>query len=384
MKKARGIYMNENHKFRKWMICCVSIALFLLAVCAAVVVIIDPFFHFHAPLSNFPYVIDNQLSQNPGLARHMKYDSVITGSSMTANFDTDWYHDDMGLDTLKLTCNGAYPKDISNMLCKVYESENKVKAVFASLDIETFTAGTEEVKYPLPEYLYDRNPFNDAQYLFNKDVITEYIIRPLIVGDPTDMTDMYASWWTPDYYDEAKVVNAYEMPEPTNEASGAKGDQAGSNGTADSDEDVKPVDCYNAGAIKSLDANLCPYIEAHLETEFYLFFPAYSVLFWNDMKAGNEIDARLNEYCVIADRLLEYKNVKLFFFADDSDEITDLNNYADMIHAKPEWSRYMTKCFSDGTYEVNDSDEVREHAEHLKKIIEGYDYNSLFEKYDKR
>ena len=82
--------MKDDHRFRKWMIWCISIVAVLLAVCAAAVVIIDPFFHFHAPVKDFPYVIDNQLSQNPGLARHMKYDSVITGSSMTANFAYAW------------------------------------------------------------------------------------------------------------------------------------------------------------------------------------------------------------------------------------------------------------------------------------------------------
>ena len=354
--------MKDDHRFRKWMIWCISIVAVLLAVCAAAVVIIDPFFYFHAPVKDFPYVIDNQLSQNPGLARHMKYDSVITGSSMTANFDTDWFEEDMNLDTLKLTCNGAYPKDISNMLEKVYESGNSVKTVFASLDIETFTADTEEVKYPVPEYLYDDNPFNDVKYLFNSDVITEYIIKPLIVHEPTDMTDMYASWWTPEYYDEAKVVGAYEIPQSAA---------------------AKSADCYNAGTLANLDANICPYIEAHPETDFYLFFPAYSVLFWNDMKSGNEIDARMNEYCVIADRLLKYDNVKLFFFADDENEITDLDNYADEIHAKPEWSRYMTKCFADGTDRVKSYDETHEHTEHLKKIIEDYDYDSLFKRYGK-
>ena len=75
--------------------------------------------------------------------------------------------------------------------------------------------------------------------------------------------------------------------------------------------------------------------------------------------------------------------MKLFFFADDENEITDLDNYADEIHAKPEWSRYMTKCFADGTDRVKSYDETHEHTEHLKKIIEDYDYDSLFKRYGK-
>lgn len=374
--------MGKKHIYKKWMICCISIAALLLVICASAVVIVDPFFHFHAPLKDFPYVVDNQLSQNPGLALHTEYDSVITGSSMTANFDTDWFHDDMGLDAVKLTCNGAYPKDISNMLDKVYESGNTVKAVFTSIDIESYTADTDEVKYPIPKYLYDSNPFNDVEYLFNSDVLTEYIIRPFLRRDPTDMTDVYASWWTPEYYDEARVMQGYEMPQEDGDAEQSDGNEVNESSAAAAEDVQQPKDIYSAGTLANLDANICPYIEAHPETEFYFFYPAYSVLFWNDVKAGNEMDARLYEYEVIADKLMKYDNVKLFFFADDEDTITDLDNYADEIHARPEWSRYMTKCFSDGTDEVTTADEVHEHTEHLRKVIEGYDYDALFSKYE--
>ena len=57
----------------------------------ALVVYVDPFFHYHKPLKNFNYVVDNQLTQNPGMAEHLEYDSVILGSSMTVNFETDWF-----------------------------------------------------------------------------------------------------------------------------------------------------------------------------------------------------------------------------------------------------------------------------------------------------
>ncbi len=329
----------------------------MLAVCAALVIYVDPFFHYHAPLSGFPYVVDNQLSQNPGMALHMKYDSVITGSSMTANFDTDWFRDDMGLDTLKLTCNGAYPKDISNMLEKVYQSGSRIKAAFISLDIDSFSSSADETKYPRPEYLYDRDPFNDVRYLFNGDVITEYIIRPFIKKEPTDVTDVYASWWTSDYYSSDLVLQGYSQPE-----------KVGS---------PKPVECYSAASLLNLKTNITPYIDAHPETEFYFFYPAYSVLFWNDMRAGNEVDARMRQYELITESLLKHKNVHVFFFADEEKVITDLDNYADEIHARPEWSRQMTKYFADGTYEVRTLAQLDAHVRHLRNIISGFDYDGL-------
>ena len=163
------------------------------------VVYVDPFFHYHAPLENFPYLVDNQLSQNPGMARHMEYDSVILGSSMTVNFNTNWFQEEMGLQTIKLNYSGAYPKDQSNIMEIIFESDNAVKAVFLGIDVMTYTGGVEETKYPIPEYLYDDNYFNDIYYLLNKDVVLNYIFRQAADPDKTDLATVYQSWWTDEY-----------------------------------------------------------------------------------------------------------------------------------------------------------------------------------------
>ena len=59
----------------------------LIAV-AALVIMIDPFFQYHGPVETFSYVIDNQLSQNPGLAKNTEYNAVLLGSSVTVNFNS--------------------------------------------------------------------------------------------------------------------------------------------------------------------------------------------------------------------------------------------------------------------------------------------------------
>lgn len=109
----------------------------------------------------------------------MDYDSVILGSSMTVNFNTNWFGELLGLDTVKLNYSGAYPKDQSNIMQIIFDSGNQVKAVFLGVDVMTYTGGVEETKYPIPSYLYDKNLLNDVQYLFNKDVLLNYILRPL-------------------------------------------------------------------------------------------------------------------------------------------------------------------------------------------------------------
>ena len=337
---------------------------------AALVVYVDPFFHYHTPLEGFPYLVDNQLSQNPGMAAHLEYDSVILGSSMTVNFQTTWFQELMGLNALKLSYSGAYPKDQANIMDIIFKEDNskrdrKVKKVFLGIDVITYTGGVEETKYPIPEYLYDDNYFNDIKYVLNKDVLLNYILRPMADPEPTDLSNVYASWWTEEYYSEQWVLHNYASPAPV--------------------EEKTLPDAYIPPTEKNLAANICPYIESNPETEFIIFFPPYSILFWNDVLMENHLDATIEEYRYITDRLNAYENVKIYFFPDQEEIVCDLNNYADYSHYHPKYNRYMAECFAtgeclvtkEGTGGSGEGKTIDEYLEHMREIAENFNYEEL-------
>ena len=148
---------------KRWLAGFLGIFLAGLAGCMALVIWVDPFFQYHKPLTWFPYLVDNQVNQNPGLAKHMDYDGILIGSSMTASFNTDWFEELMGMKTQKLSYNGSYPKDLSNIMQLVFDAKgDQVKAVYMAVDQSTFSADPEETKFPVTDYLYDDNVFNDV------------------------------------------------------------------------------------------------------------------------------------------------------------------------------------------------------------------------------
>ncbi|MDO4284201.1 MAG: hypothetical protein Q4C60_02595 [Eubacteriales bacterium] len=352
---------SNTPRFRRCVIAFGATAAFLLAATAALTAYVDPFFHYHEPLENFPYVVDNQLSQNPGMAEHMEYDSVILGSSMTVNFNTNWFAELMGLQTIKLSYSGAFPKDIDNIAKIVFDGSHEVRRAFLAVDVPTYTGGVDETKYPLPTYLYDDNPFNDVQYLLNKDVFLEYVLRPVVNRDPTDLATVYASWWTPEYYSEEWVMRNYTPSEYV--------------------EQETEADAYLEPTRKNLETNILPYIEENPGTTFTLFFPPYSVLFWYDVQQENHLEATLAEYRYLMEQLLDYDNVEVFFFPDDEEIVSDLNNYADYSHYSPEISRYLAECFADGTGKITETEEIGEHIDRLRTIALTYDYEGLMEKW---
>ncbi len=361
--EKRQICNTAEKKNRRLVVILVLIVVAALSMCAGLVIYVDPFFHYHTPVKGFPYVVDNQLSQNPGMATHMDYNGCIIGSSMTVNFDTDDFKELLGYDTVKLSYSGAYPKDDYNILSIVFDENTYARknrpmgAVFFAMDIPTMTADTEETKYPLPDYLYDRNLLNDVNYVLNKDVLFQYILRPVIQGKGSDLSEIYASWWTPEYYNIQWVMHTYEEPE--------KSDVIYTEG------DVLPQTKAN------LEKNILPFVQEHPETEFYFFFPPYSILYWHNLKQEGFYDAAFAQYQYVADTLLQYPNVHLYYFKT-MDEVTDLNNYADYSHYKPEINRYMVECFNNGNYEIKSSDEMKEALVKMKGIVESFDYDELF------
>lgn len=344
-------------QYKQWL---AAFLLFFLAAAAAVMLLVayvDPFFQYHKPLEYFPYVIDHQVNQNPGMAKHMDYDSVLLGSSMTVNFNTNWFEELMGLKTLKLSYSGAFPKDQANIMDIIFRDGREVKAVFLGIDVITYSGGTEETKYPIPEYLYDNTPWNDIPYLLNRDVLLQYILRPIADPEKTDLATMYASWWTEEYYNKQWVMHNYEPAKPASE---------------EADSEI-----YIANLKANMDVNICPYIESNSDTEFYIFYPPYSILYWNDVLQEKQMEAVLREYEYITQRLLSYDNVRAFFFPNQEWIVCDLDNYADYSHYHPNINRYMAECFANGKCEITEENLAGE-LEKMREIVNSYDFEELF------
>lgn len=344
-------------QYRRWVGIFSAVFLILAAAVAGAVVYVDPFFQYHEPLPDFPYLVDNQINQNPGMAKNMEYDSVMLGSSMTVNFNMNWFEELMGLKTMKLSYSGAFPRDQANIMDIIFKSSNQVGRVFLGIDVITYTGRVDETKYPIPEYLYDDSIFNDIPYVLNKDVLLEYILRPLADPDKTDLATVYKSWWTEEYYNRQWVMHNYISPERV-------------------EKEADP-ESYVENVRLNLDTNICPYIEANPDTEFYIFYPPYSILFWNDVLLENHMEATMRKYEYITLRLLEYDNVRVFFFPNQEWIICNLDNYADYSHYHPDINRYMTECFAKGECEVT-KESLGGELDKMREIVSRYDFEELF------
>lgn len=341
---------------KKWLIVFLSILLTGLLSISAAVLFVDPFFQYHKPLSGFPYLLENQLTQNPGMARNLDYDSALLGSSMTMRFDTRWFEQLFGLQTVKLTYNAAHPLDQATILEQIEKSDNTLKAVFLGIDITTYCAATDARAYPLQTYLYDDNYFNDLEYLLNKDVLLNYLFAPILKkkqeADP--FCTIYDKYYDPASFSQASALANYH---PLTE------------------REPSPLerDAYLDNVRANMEKHIVPYITGHSDAKFYIFFPPYSMLYWHDAMQKNNVAARMAEYECLVEILSEFPNVELYFFAGDEEIITNLNNYSDYTHFSRDISYLLTEYMATGTDRIT-SENYREKIAALQQLVENFDY----------
>ena len=128
---------------------------------------------------------------------------------------------------------------------------------------------------------------------------------------------------------------------------------------------------------ENLEANVIELVKEHPETEFYLFFPPYSIFYWDDLSQDGEILRRLEAHQMAIESLLEYENVKLFSFFDKTDIICNLNYYKDSLHYNQEISDRIIDFMA---LEENmlTKDNYKTYMKFLYEFYVNYDYDSLF------
>ena len=132
-------------------------------------IVIDPYFAYHKPIDGIPYTLDEDAYINAGILKNFDYDSVIIGSSLAALMEPSIVDEKLGANTVKTTISGASTKNGAFLM--EYALNNKeICNIIYSLDYNALLGDKSQLDRELPQYLYDKNPFNDLQYILNKDI----------------------------------------------------------------------------------------------------------------------------------------------------------------------------------------------------------------------
>ncbi len=332
-----------------------------LIVAAVLVFCIDPFYHYHDAWFDLPVVLENAVYQTSGPARNFEYDSVIIGTSMTENFHAQWFDEVMGWDTVKLSYSGARTDDLKAILEQIYSKAESPKAIVMDVNAYQLTVDPNSAYAVRPEYLYDQKVITDVSYLYNQDVFLASMNRILdkVTGRESNLDDAY-TWEEEEHFGRAKTLAAEQQSRLSLEESIRVGIQTASQDICD----------------RNLN-NILPFIEEHPETDFYVFYPPYSMLYWEQEIMKGNLEQMIAVYGHSMERLLQCENVKIFYFQNEKEIISDLDNYRDATHFRPEYNRYICECMKSGENLVT-IENYQEQLQDMYKYALSFDYEALW------
>lgn len=345
-------------KAKNWNLFVVGGTLSILVLLAIITMVIDPFLHYHSGQEWLEYPLKEERYQNDGIARHYEYDSIISGTSMCQNFKCSEFDVLWEAQSIKITLSGASYHELSNNIERALEYNEDVKYVVCSLDGGFLNYPADQDEYvDYPEYLYDNNPFNDVNYLLNKDVIpkTLAVLNYTRTGNKTVTMDEYGRWNQYKSFGRDSVMSSFVMTQEREDV------------WIPSEEDYQRVR-------DNVTENFLRLAQKYPDTTFYLFVSPYSICYWEALERTKQLEAVIDFHKIMAEVLLTADNIQLYDFSSRTEITGNLDNYTDTLHYG-EWinSKILEMMHAgEGQLTVETYDD---YYESLGKIYAEYDYS---------
>lgn len=323
-----------------------------------IVWLFDPFLQYHAPLLGRQAVLNDRDNQMPGSIRNLSYDSVLMGSSVTENCDSDYLNEKYGCHTLKVIRSSGSAADLLYYL-EMAQEEQEIKNVFWCMDLTALNSEPQSTLYgeDVPRYLHTKTVLDDNTYVFNKDILFETIPAMLAfemqgrnVGG-----DSY-NWAEGKEFSAAKTMQAYVKP-------------------VQATEEMDFTE--NKEKIRQNLAMIAEQIESHPEIRYRFFFPPYSMSWWDCAYVNGQLEEKFYILEQTLPVLLSFDNVEVYYYQDVQEIVCNLDNYMDLVHYTPDINQYMLEQMYNGEGRVtseNWESVVKEMRDFVKRITEEYIY----------
>lgn len=307
----------DNKGYRKFLVKFTASALVFALLVGLFMYIVDPL-QMYRKASFYPVLFSSQERyQNAGLARSYDYDTIILGSSMTQNFVPSYVESVMGGEVMKLSIEGSTAME-QGTVGKLALSTGKVERVLWGLDYFAMRQDVDAEPVDMPMYMYDNNPFNDYEYLFNISNIKQAVGALTLPEDQYKgyrNLDTLRNWDKSAKYSQEAVLQTWEK---------ARTKEIGYGKNEFSLDNVKAV--FNKYVLNLIKENP--------DVEFTFYYPPYTILRQQVWAETNPVRAE-NQYAMkkyMFEQFSQYPNVKVYDFQEDTSITYDLSQYKDLSH----------------------------------------------------
>lgn len=347
---------------KKWTVSLLSITMVIIILFGALQFYLDPLLQYGSERGPLTYRTYSEIYSNPGIAKNYDYNAVLLGSSMVENTDINELNELFDCKTIKVTYSGGSSYNHKMILDTCFGSAHKIDKVFWALDEYALTTDKDTPRSPLPDYLYDNNKVNDISYLLNLDVFYYYSLIDLqetIKGNNGIMMSEGVMIGDDSLYGKEQALSSISYPMEQKEDEGEKK--------------------YYSNLLDNIEYNILPFVEDHPETEFIFYMVPYSILYWYRQKCNGTLNAEIFDARTAICELLKYDNVKIYFFQNEEDIITNLKFYRDYSHYNPEINSWMSHEMLNSTY-LLDANSYNQVIGEFYQYLVTFDYDEYYSK----
>lgn len=346
----------------KWLKKCIAALVGSVVLIFVLCFVFDPYFHFHKPFSFVSYRLYDERYTNDGISRHFDYNAIVTGTSMAQNFKTSEMDSIFGTQSVKETFSGAGYQELSQNLERALKRNANLKTVIWTIDYNGLIRDKNWTQYEgYPTYLYDDDPWNDTEYVYNKSIFYHGVLPNIVktvLRHPSTSMDEYSAW-------NKETGLQYIMQSYDRWEEKAPMEQ----GLSSEEREM---------VVENIKENIVDLVNQYPDTSFYLFYTPYSICFWDFQNQEGLMLRQFEAEQIATELLLECPNVRLYNFFDKYDIICNLNNYRDKEHYSAEInSRILSWIKADEGLATKENYMDKLEAE--KEFYLNYDYESIFE-----
>lgn len=357
--------------YKRWTLGTLAALAAVFLFTASLTVYRDPFFHYHTPLPGYDYPQkqypeNNERYLNDGISRNFSYEGIITGTSMTENMKASDAESLFDVRFIKVPYAGAKYKEINDNLVRACGTGKDIRYIIRALDyndlVQDKDAYDETFRYPT--YLYNDNPFDDVRYVLNKTVLLEETlsVRRAPEGEGTAVDfDTYGNWnaYYSTKFGARNVLATYrrrQTPKPSRALTEAEKEML----------------------LGNIRQNVTDLADEHPEITFYLYFPPYSICYWDILAGEGETDWHLEAEKLAIEELLAHPNIRLYAFCDEFDLVCNLDNYKDYLHYGEWVNTWILECLKKEEHLLTEEN-YQAYLEEVRDFYSSYDYEALHE-----
>ncbi len=292
----------------------------------------DPFQFYRLHGDASPGFSQNERYQNPGLLRHLEYDSIVVGSSISQNFSPQMFAP-TGWRLLNVTASGS-GSYLHRLIIDAALSQGKAKRVLRELRYGNFSGGVKDVnqEQALPDFLYQGTLERPFQYLLSIDLLGKSWSVATGTDDRVPLELVHA--WYPQHkfkFGTLHYLRGYKIKcrgfDPLQEAAKAEAGR------------------LDAGTAQALWQNLEEQLQQFPEVEFIAYYPPIFYLHGYGDRAAfrNRVAFRRATF----ELAKKYPNFLLYDFSILADVVDNPYRFKDPLHFDLETQVVLARELSD-------------------------------------